>query len=161
MKHIHINKVSPNIYKGNGFTLIEVMIVVAIMGLITVAAWPSYDRYQVKNRRADGISALLQNSARMEKCFSNHTTDANPLKVGYLNDNCSATAAITASLEGHYAIAVTNLAAETYTLTATPQGIQVDPECTVLTLTHLGVKGFTNTNTGSDPKGSLQRCWSQ
>lgn len=157
MKHTHINKMSPNIYKNNGFTLIEVMIVVAIMGLITVAAWPSYDRYQVKNRRADGISALLQNRALLEKCYVNFA-EADPANLGYLNNNCSAT---TASLKGHYAIAITNRAADTYTLTATPQGAQVDPECTVLTLSHLGVKGFTNTNVAPDPIGTLRRCWSQ
>jgi len=141
---------------SNGFTLIEVMIVVAIMGLITVAAWPSYDRYQTKNRRADGISGILIKRTELEKCYASYAGSANH---GYNGGKCDT--ATKNSSEGHYSIAVTNLAAETYTLTATPQGAQTDPECTVLTLTHLGVKGFTNTNTGSDPKGSLQRCWSQ
>lgn len=144
-------------YKGNtGFTLIEAMIVVAIIGIITVAAWPSYDRYQVKNRRTDGISGLLIKRSELEKCFANYAgTDYE----GYDGGKCDT--ATTTSPAGHYAIAVTNLAAETYTLTATPQGAQVDPECTVLTLTHLGEKGFTNTNSGQDPVGSLKRCWSQ
>ena len=140
-----------------GFTLIEVMIVVAIMGLITVAAWPSYDRYQTKNRRTDGISALLEARNNIEKCYINFAgTDAD--KPGYLNDNCSPA---TSSNENHYAIAITDRTAETYTLTATPQGAQVDPECTVLTINQLGVKGFTNTNVAPDPVGSLKRCWSQ
>ena len=149
MKHIHINKVSPNTYKSNGFTLIEVMIVVAIMGLITVAAWPSYDRYQIKNRRSDGISGILIKRADLEKCFANYAGTADE---GYNGGECATGA--TNSPEGHYVIAVANLGAETYTVTAIPQGTQVDPECTVLTLTHLGVKGFTGT-------GNINRCWSQ
>lgn len=144
-------------YKGStGFTLIEAMIVVAIMGLITIAAWPSYERYQVKNRRADGISALLIKRAELEKCFTSYAGTASE---GYNGGKCAT--ATSNSPEGHYAIAVTNLAAETYTLTATPQGAQNDPECTVLTLTHLGEKGFTNTNAAPDPIGTLRRCWSQ
>lgn len=139
--------------KINGFTLIEAMIVVAIMGLITIAAWPSYDRYQVKNRRADGISALLEASARLEKCFINYADS-----TGYNHSQCNPA---TTSPQRHYAIGTSVRTATTYTLTATPQGAQVDPECTVLTLTHLGVKGFTNTNVAPDPVGTLQRCWSQ
>lgn len=148
----------PKFFKStsHGFTLIEVMIVVAIMGIITIAAWPSYDRYQVKNRRAEGISGLLIKRAELEKCFVNYAGSANE---GYDGGKCAT--ATTNTPKGHYAIAVTNLGAETYTLTATPQGAQVDPECTVLTLTHSGVKGFTNTNVAPDPIGTLGRCWSQ
>lgn len=142
-----------NNVKQNGFTLIEIMIVVAIMGLITVAAWPSYDRYQVKNRRVDGINALLQASAKFEKCFINYAES-----TGYNHAQCNPAAS---SPKGHYAIGTSVRTATTYTLTATPQGAQTDPECTVLTLTHLGEKGFTNTNSGGDPVGSLKRCWSQ
>jgi type IV pilus assembly protein PilE len=145
-----------------GFTLIEVMIVVAVMGLITVAAWPSYDRYQTKSRRTDGINALLDARATIEKCYINFA-EADADKLGYLNDNCDidTIAGKENSTNGYYAIAITNRAAETYTLTAKPQGVQVDPECTELTLTHLGVKGFTNTNIAPDPIGTLGRCWSQ
>jgi len=148
----------PKFFKSTarGFTLIEIMIVVAIMGLITIAAWPSYDRYQVKNRRADGIGGILMKRTELEKCFANY---AGSSFEGYNGGKCAT--ATKDSPKNYYNIAVTNLGAETYTITATPKGVQVDPECTVLTLTHQGVKGFTNTNTGSDPKGSLQRCWSQ
>ena len=155
MKPSDISKAKPFNTKTHGFTLIEVMIVVAVMGLITVAAWPSYERYQTKGRRADGISAILEARNKIEKCYINYAGAAtNP---GYQNTNCDPTD----STNKYYDIAASSRTETTYTLTATPKGVQVDPECTVLTLTHLGIKGFTNTNTGNDPKGSLQRCWSQ
>jgi len=133
---------------SHGFTLIEVMIVVAIMGLITVAAWPSYDRYQTKNRRADGISAILEARNKIEKCYINYADAA--LNPGYQNTNCDPTD----SSNKYYNIGASTRTETTYTLTATPKGAQVDPECTVLTLTHLGVKGFAGT-------GNINRCWSQ
>ena len=128
--------------KNKGFTLIEIMITVAIMGIITAAGWPAYDRYQTKNRRTDGISALLESRAKLEKCFTNY--------AAYDNGNCTID---DESPRKYYAITVAS-ATETYTLTATPQGIQSDADCTTLTINELGVKGFTGGAT-------VKRCWSQ
>lgn len=138
--------------KPNGFTLIEIMITVAIIGIITVSAWPSYERYQQKGRRADGIGALLANRARFEKCFINKAV---PSYAG-----CTTSP----SEQAYYAITVTNVNTETYTLVATPQNAQAgDTECATLTLNHLSVKGFTTTADADDGEveGTLNRCWSQ
>lgn len=53
-------------YKS-GFTLIEVMITVAIIGIISAFAYPSYQEYVVRSKRADGMSALLQLQQAMER----------------------------------------------------------------------------------------------
>lgn len=131
-----------------GFTLIELIITVAIIGIIAAVAWPEFERYLEKGRRADGISALLANSALLEKCYTNYGE--------YDNANCTIT---TPSPKKYYVITAAR-ADDTYTLTATRTS---DKECTTLTLDHLNQKGFTTTaNTGAgEVAGTLKRCWSQ
>ena len=149
----YFNKTQLMTNRSKGFTLIEIMITIAILGIIAAVAWPSYERYQEKGRRADGISALLQNSANLEKCFLNN----NGTYVG-----CAITSP---SPRQYYSIAANPaLAAESYTLVATPQNAQAgDVECATLTINQLGVKDFTTTaDTGAgEVAGTLRRCWSQ
>lgn len=139
--------------KANGFTLIEIMITVAIMGIITVSGWPAYERYQQKSRRTEGVNTLLQNVTQLEKCFINYGA--------YNNANC----VITQNTKGYYTITptlATSLGAASYTLTASPAAAQAgDSECGQLHITHLGVKTNTSTNTAPDPVGTPRRCWSQ
>ena len=133
-----------------GFTLIELMIVVAIIGILAAIAVPQYSDYVTRSRRADGQSTLLQVAQALERCFTQFSA--------YNNTSCAVVGAggvSQASPEGYYVIAAAGsaLAASAFTLTATPQGAQAsnDSDCTTLTLTHLGVQGATGADT--------DRCW--
>jgi len=127
---------------ARGFTLIEVLIVVAIVGIITAVAYPSYTKYVTDTRRADGHLALLTASQSMERCKSSQ----------YSYENCTLTAADLTSPEGFYKLSLES-DANTFTLTAKGTGPQEDDTgCEEITLNHLSVKG---PKSGSDPS----ECW--
>lgn len=121
-----------------GFTLIELMITIAIIGIIAMIGYPAYTNAVKKGDRADGADALLEAAGHMEEEYMNNDT-----YVG-------ATLNSATSKQGKYALSITSSSVFGYTLTATPVGS--DAECTTLTLNQLGQKGSTGTATSAD-------CW--
>lgn len=129
--------------KQTGFTLVEAMITVAIIGIIATIAWPMFEAQSTKNRRTDGIAGLLSANNEMEKCYSDQSSYT----------GCSANGT---SPKGFYTITTNVTDSETYTLTAAPKAEFPDPSCGNLTINNLGVKGH-NTTDGTP----LKRCWAQ
>ncbi|WP_198171766.1 type IV pilin protein [Pseudohalioglobus lutimaris] len=135
-----------------GFTLMEVMIVVVIVGILLAVALPSYNSSLEKGRRADAKAALLDASNRQEQFMLDRSTyTLNMTELGFGADPM-------VSEEGHYTVDAAACAAGTiqrcYVLTATPVagGAQAnDTRCTTLILDSTGAK----TATGSD----LNNCW--
>lgn len=133
-------KLKFNRKKTAGFTLIELMIVVVIIGIIASFAYPSYVSNVTATKRSDGQVALMSAAQRLERCFTEFNA--------YNNANC----AFNATSPGtHYAITVARTATA-FTLTATPQATQIDPLCANLTLTHTGVQNISGT-------GTVAECW--
>jgi type IV pilus assembly protein PilE len=128
----------------HGFTLIELMVAVAILAIIMAIAIPSYSNYVVRANRGEGKVAILQAAQALERCFTRHNA--------YNDGNCNVTFPIS-SEEDWYRVTVERTAA-TYTLTATPQGTQAtrDGECASFTVTHTGLRGITGS-------GTVQDCW--
>lgn len=117
-----------------GFSLIELMIAVAIVAILAAIAYPAYNEQVTKARRSDAHSALLNMAALMEHYYTENNTYAG---ASIANIGANAT-----SSEGHYNMSIGNLSATTYTLTATPTGAQAsDTTCGALTLTNTNVKG--------------------
>lgn len=122
-----------------GFTLIEVMIVVAIIGIVSAIAYPSYQNYVTEARRADGHLALMNAAQALERCKA----------TAFSYANCQLPANLQTSDEKQYALTVVTTRS-TYTLTATAQDAQAhDNKCPTITLNDQGQQGHT----GAGP------CW--
>ncbi|MFC3717083.1 type IV pilin protein [Luteimonas soli] len=120
-----------------GFTLIELMVVVAIIAILASIAYPAYTDYIVKTRRSAGAACLMEQAQFMERYYTTN--------MGYAGAVLPATAC-TSELSDHYSFAFSaGPAAATYTLAATPQGSQAsqDSSCGTLTINQAGVKSPT------------------
>lgn len=137
--------------KSSGFTLIEVMIVVAIVAILAAVAYPSYLDSIRKARRADAMDSLLYLQGLHEKWRANHVdfTSASEKFLGEYDDVIG-DAVAAGSADGYYTLAVGGASAVAYTLTATATGAQAsDAHCAAMTLAvsadnPRGLKGGTS-----------------
>jgi type IV pilus assembly protein PilE len=121
--------------KGNekGFSLIELMITVVIIGILAMVAIPSYRSHILKTQRSDGKTALMESAQRLERFFTNNNTYAGAT-VNNVNGTIRAT-----SDEGFFTITLPTQTATTYTIRATRVGDN-DPVCQTMEITHQGVR---------------------
>jgi type IV pilus assembly protein PilE len=139
---------SKQLNRQQGFTLIEVMIVVAIIGILAAIAYPNYSEYVKRGNRSEGQAFLNDVAARQERYFSQNnayiTSNNDVAKLALKNGLASET--------GKYQLVLSSSNNDGgYTLTATQQFN--DTKCGNLTLNARGVRGSTGSGM------STADCW--
>ena len=133
-----------SVWYEKGFTLIEVMIVVAIIAILAAVAYPSYEGQVRKSRRADAQAVLMEAAQFMERSFTTNNTynvalpaglQQSPKDGGTVRYNLGFNPAPTAAA---------------FTLQAVP--VTADPDCGTITINQAGLRGATG------PLGA-NACW--
>ena len=139
-------------YHQAAFTLIEVMIVVAIVGILAAVAYPSYQEFVRRAARAEARAAVLNMAQLQERNFSDRgayaTVDGSSAAPWAASSYFSDTNY--ASRKYGVAVATAN-SNTTYTITATPENGYSDPRCGNLTLASNGTRGSSS--------GNAVDCW--
>ena len=139
------------------FSLIELLVAIAIIAIIGAFAYPSYQDFVTRSKRTAGQAFLTQVIDRQVQFFADNKQYAGALSaLGYAADS------IGVNDEGEvvpdsdsrriYVVSLTNTSAMTFTIAAAPALAQAahDTKCGTLTLTHTGQKGHS---------GPGPNCW--
>ena len=152
MNKLRPGPVRPRSRRAAGFTLIELMIVVAIVAILVAVALPSYESYVIRTRRAAAAGCVTDLSAFMERVYA--------ANLRYDQNNGAATTLPTTQCRTDlnatyvFSLPTASLAQRTFVVTATPQGKQSsdDAECGALSLNQAGAKSISGS-------GTANKCW--
>lgn len=140
-----VNGVHRILKRALGFTLVELMIVIAVVALLTALAVPSYRAYVLRTNRMEAINTLLEVAACQERIY---------VRLNQYDANRCDAAATTPN--GLYALSMTTTNSnQNFTLTATAQGAQANDSCANLSLTDQGIRGTSASGVATD----VNNCW--
>ena len=133
--------------KQQGFSLIELMIALAVVGIIAGIAYPSYIDSIRKSRRSEAKGALVELSQFMARTYAENKT--------YQPGGASPTITPPNDISEHYNFTFTTITDDTFTLNAAPLAGQADDRCGTLTVNELSQENITGAATGV----TASDCW--
>lgn len=136
-------------HRIHGFTLVEMMIVVLVMGVLAAIAWPQYTQYIKKARRADARATLMAAGQHLQRLLdsNNGAYQVNGAAPPLPTDLQTSPPNMSGS-KIMYTVTVATPTANSFTLTATRSGAMVGDECGDYTLDQRGrlsIKNATKT----------------
>lgn len=131
-----------------GFTLIELAIALVVVAMLSAMAYPSYNAYMARTRRADAKQSLLELAQRLERYYTERGTYAGAT-LGGTNGIYPAS-----STAGYYTLTIGTQTAEAFTISATPTGAQTGDACAAFGYNQLGEQSVSTAATLSAGK-----CW--
>lgn len=146
-----------------GFTLLELMIALVVLGVLLAVAFPSYQSAVRKGRRADAFAAIAAVQQAQERHRANQITYAGNLNA--TPDPLTLRQVSATSANGHYTLALSDHSASGYTVTATGVGSQAaDGSCTVLGARAEAGRlvygsGATSIDWSNPAAADAGRCW--
>lgn len=137
-----------------GFSLIELLVVLVVVGVVSALALPSYTQHVQRGHRAEAIGALLEAQHFMERFYSAHGRyDGSAQEPGKLPELPLRLQGIPTGADLRYQLKLDVATVNSYELQAQPVGSMVHDKCGILTLNETGSKGLG----GSDL--SVADCW--
>jgi type IV pilus assembly protein PilE len=128
-----------------GFTLVELMVTILVIGILAGISIPSYRAYMVRAKRSEAKQALLARASDLERCFTRNNT--------YVNAAATPCGVVLPYVGPNYDIQAGTLTQASFVLKAVPSGQQAkDTQCATFSLDDKGSQGISGT-------GKVPDCW--